>query len=98
MVSGVRWADVGGLPELPDDHDAGWRGATSLESPALSSGGVWASPEAVSAGGRGAIALPQHEFGLDVVALVGALRYAEHAACRRFIGTWSGVGCRSVSG
>jgi hypothetical protein len=25
-----------------------------------------------------AIALPQHEFGLDVIALVGALRYREH--------------------
>ena len=28
--------------------------------------------------GEGAIALPQHEFGLDVMALVGALRYREH--------------------
>jgi hypothetical protein len=27
---------------------------------------------------EGAFALPQHEFGLDVVALVGALRHAEH--------------------
>jgi hypothetical protein len=27
---------------------------------------------------EGAVALPQHEFGLDVVALVGALRYREH--------------------
>jgi hypothetical protein len=27
---------------------------------------------------EGAIALPQHEFGLDVVALVGALRYRDH--------------------
>ena len=27
---------------------------------------------------EGAFALPQHEFGLDVIALVGALRYAEH--------------------
>lgn len=27
---------------------------------------------------EGRLALPQHEFGLDVVALVGALRYAEH--------------------
>jgi hypothetical protein len=29
---------------------------------------------------EGAYALPQHEFGLDVIALVGALRYAEHRA------------------
>jgi hypothetical protein len=28
--------------------------------------------------GEGAIALPRHEFGLDVIALVGALRYREH--------------------
>jgi hypothetical protein len=28
--------------------------------------------------GEGFYALPQHEFGLDVIALVGSLRYAEH--------------------
>jgi hypothetical protein len=28
--------------------------------------------------GEGRFALPKHEFGLDVIALVGALRYAEH--------------------
>jgi hypothetical protein len=28
--------------------------------------------------GEGAIVLPQHEFGLDVIALIGALRYREH--------------------
>jgi hypothetical protein len=27
---------------------------------------------------EGALVLPQHEFGLDVLALVGALRYQEH--------------------
>ena len=27
---------------------------------------------------EGAVALPQHEFGLDVIALIGALRYREH--------------------
>jgi hypothetical protein len=27
---------------------------------------------------EGAMALPQHEFGLDVVALVGALRHRDH--------------------
>ena len=29
---------------------------------------------------EGRIALPQHEFGLDVVALVGALRYQRHCS------------------
>src|SRR5947209_6729247 len=28
--------------------------------------------------GEGRFALPKHEFGLDVIALVGAVRYAEH--------------------
>src|SRR4029078_10273006 len=28
--------------------------------------------------GEGGLALPQHEFGLDVIALVGALRHREH--------------------
>ena len=28
--------------------------------------------------GEGRFALPHHEIGLDVIALVGALRYAEH--------------------
>ena len=28
--------------------------------------------------GEGALALPRHEFGLDVIALAGALRYREH--------------------
>src|ERR671932_1964326 len=28
--------------------------------------------------GEGAIALPQHEFGLDVIALIGSLRYRQH--------------------
>lgn len=27
---------------------------------------------------EGALALPHHEFGLDVIALIGAMRYAEH--------------------
>jgi hypothetical protein len=27
---------------------------------------------------EGALALPQHEFGLDIIALVGALRHPEH--------------------
>jgi hypothetical protein len=30
--------------------------------------------------GEGSYALPQHEFGLDVIATVGALRYTEHRA------------------
>lgn len=36
----------------------------------------WLTPYRPEQEGR--YALPQHEFGLDVIALVGALRYAEH--------------------
>jgi hypothetical protein len=37
---------------------------------------------------EGAFALPQGEFGLDVIALVGALRHAEHRrVCRRSTGS-----------
>jgi hypothetical protein len=28
--------------------------------------------------GEGSLVLPQHEFGLDIIALIGALRYREH--------------------
>ncbi len=34
---------------------------------------------------EGCYALPQHEFGLDVIAHVGNLRYGEHAASPRSI-------------
>jgi hypothetical protein len=44
--------------------------------------------------GEGSIALPHHEFGLDVISLVGALRYREHKSvpeihrllCERSVG------------
>jgi hypothetical protein len=50
---------------------------------------------------EGHFALPQHEFGLDVIALVGSLRYAEHrsvpeihqALCRRGLA----IAARTVS-
>ncbi len=43
------------------------------EDAACSRHGVPYRPEA-----EGALALPRHEFGLDIIALVGALRYREH--------------------
>jgi hypothetical protein len=50
---------------------------------------------------EGALALPRHEFGLDVVALVGALRYAEHRsvpeAHRHLTGRGLTVSQRTVS-
>ena len=30
--------------------------------------------------GEGSLVLPQHEFGLDIIALIGALRYREHTS------------------
>src|SRR5215218_274963 len=52
---------------------------------------------------EGAIALPQHEFGLDVIALVGVLRHREHRSAAwctdRLAGAeeLSGVGERPLS-
>src|SRR5256885_5437960 len=49
---------------------------------------------------EGAIALPEHEFGLDVIALVGALRYGQHRSVpgihRELAGRGVGVRQRTV--
>jgi hypothetical protein len=51
--------------------------------------------------GEGRFALPKHEFGLDVIALVGALRYAEHRSVREIhqalLGRDVGICERSVT-
>jgi len=51
--------------------------------------------------GEGRFALPKHEFGLDVIALVGALRYAEHRSVpeihRALRGRDVGVSQRTVT-
>jgi Transposase, Mutator family len=41
---------------------------------------------------EGALALPQHEFGLDVIALIGALRYREHRSVPEIHRTLRGRG------
>ena len=41
---------------------------------------------------EGAVALPRHEFGLDVVALIGRLRYAEHRSVPEIRGHLVGRG------
>jgi hypothetical protein len=50
---------------------------------------------------EGAFALPQGEFGLDVIALVGALRHAEHRSVpeihRELLGRGVGVSERTVT-
>jgi hypothetical protein len=50
---------------------------------------------------EGRLALPRHEFGLDVIALVGALRYAEHRSIpeihRRLSGRGLAVSERTVT-
>ncbi len=42
--------------------------------------------------GEGRFALPKHEFGLDVIALIGALRYAEHRSVPEIHQTLRGRG------
>jgi hypothetical protein len=50
---------------------------------------------------EGRLALPRHEFGLDIVALVGSLRYAEHRSVpeihRCLVGRGLAVSQRSVT-
>src|SRR5436309_2071789 len=50
---------------------------------------------------EGAVALPKGEFGLDVIALIGALRYAEHrtvpAIHRQLVGQGVGIAERTVT-
>jgi hypothetical protein len=51
--------------------------------------------------GAGRVALPRHEFGLDVIARVGALRYAEHRSVpethQALLGRDVGVSQRTVT-
>src|SRR5439155_6033599 len=51
--------------------------------------------------GEGALALPEGEFGLDVIALVGALRYDEHRSVpeihRDLVGRGLGISERTVT-
>jgi hypothetical protein len=46
---------------------------------------------------EGALALPQHEFGLDVIALVGALRHRDHRSVPEIHAALRGAGWRSPS-
>src|SRR5262249_31715594 len=50
---------------------------------------------------EGRFALPKHEFGLDIIALVGALRYAEHRSVpeihQTLLGRGVGVCARTVT-
>ena len=60
----------------PNPSLSDWSGAAALEDPALRDRRLFAPSPALA--GEGAVALPQHEFGLDVIALIGALRHREH--------------------
>ena len=46
---------------------------------------------------EGAIALPQHEFGLDVVALVGTLRHRDHRSVPETTPSCASAGSRLPS-
>ena len=47
---------------------------------------------------EGRFALPPHEFGLDVITMVGQLRHAEHRSGPEIHADSSAAGCRSASG
>ena len=64
-------------PAAPSPHFAVWFGSGS-RSAAVATRPVPAFSVCFRPELEGRFALPQHEFGLDVIALVGMLRHAEH--------------------
>ena len=71
-------ADAHTLREPSHARDAIGRSTASIEDPPLRTGRLPAPSHPYRPEAEGAIALPQHEFGLDVIALVGGLRHREH--------------------
>ena len=69
---------VGGLSQLSHDHDPDRCAAPHPQNPALHHPVCpqFRHPYRPEAEGR--LALPKHEFGLDIIALVGTLRHAQH--------------------
>src|SRR3954470_21102995 len=78
LLPGLRAADADPLREPAHGGDPGGAGAPAPEGPAVRGCRLRAPPPPHRPEAEGAIALPRHEFGLDVIALVGALRYREH--------------------
>jgi hypothetical protein len=93
---------VGCLPSPPNRRYARWVGAIEVGHPPLRKSrecefyGHSHQPEE-----EGAFALPQGEFGLDVIALVGALRHAEHRSVpeihRELLGRGLNISERTVT-
>lgn len=79
LLYAVRGIDVGGLSQLPYHHYISRCAAPHSPDTALYQSGVspkFATPYRPEEEGR--LALPKHEFGLDIIALIGTLRYAQH--------------------
>jgi hypothetical protein len=56
----------------------GWGGPTASTGAAVPAYRLPALPQALSPRSGRPVALPQHEFGLDAIAQIGAWRYREH--------------------
>ena len=66
------------LRQPPHGDDARRAGAPAPEDPAVREPGCARHHRPYRPEAEGGLALPQHEFGLDVIASTGALRYREH--------------------
>lgn len=67
-----------GLSFCSDSHNPEWSLSVAPDDSSLSQSHVRAIPSPVPTGGGGRWALPHGEFGLDIIALIGTLRYKMH--------------------
>src|SRR5581483_5714706 len=71
--------DVDRLPHVPDHHDSEWDLASHAACSSLPYAAVCVVSSPLSIRRRGILGITSvREFGLDVIALVGSLRYTSH--------------------
>lgn len=85
------------LHEPTHGGDAGGAARSAAQDPALRGSSLSALSSGVPARGRVAFALPQQEFGLNVIALVGRLPYGTHASFPRSMPSCAGAASTSPS-
>ena len=77
-VCRLRAADVGGLSYASKAHDPARLVSFDDCGASMSQSSLLTVSAALSSGRRRSMALPHGECGLDVIALIGQLRYREH--------------------
>ena len=71
---------MGRLSQLPHHHDPGGDPAAHSPDSALPQSGVSSRAQPYRPEAEGRLALPKHEFGLDVLTCIGTQRYAHHSS------------------